>query len=167
MRTELAALSKEFDYTVPASWADPVVVGTRVRVPLHGRTVRGWVVADHVAPTQGLEVRPLKSWLGWGPPAPVVGLAGWAAWRWAGPESAFLQSASPNAIVRSLTAAPPPPAPHPPASSTLRQPRPFWADLPPDPGAIVVRLPPTTDLIDLVLSVVTGDSARTPKGGPR
>ncbi len=49
VRTEVAALSKAFDYAVPESWSHDVRVGTRVRVPLHGRSVRGWIVADGVA----------------------------------------------------------------------------------------------------------------------
>ena len=44
VRTEVAALTRTFDYAVPARWAEDVRVGTRVRAPLHGRTVRGWVV---------------------------------------------------------------------------------------------------------------------------
>lgn len=161
VRTEVAALSREFDYLVPTSWTDPVVVGTRVRAPLHGRTVRGWVVADDVAPTPGLEVQRLKSWLGWGPPASVVTLAGWAAWRWAGPESAFLRSASPNVIVRSLPPAPPPAAP---ATPTSPGPGRFWEDVPFGPSATVVRLPPATDLIDLVLAAASDARVRTPEG---
>ena len=68
VRTEVAALSKAFDYAVPDPWAQDVRVGTRVRVPLHGRSVRGWVVADGAAAPDGVDVLPLKSWLGWGPP---------------------------------------------------------------------------------------------------
>ena len=68
VRTEVAALSKAFDYAVPDSWSDDVRVGTRVRVPLHGRSVRGWVVADDATAPDGVDVLPLKSWLGWGPP---------------------------------------------------------------------------------------------------
>ena len=38
---------------------------------------------------------PLKSWLGWGPPAGAGRAGRWAAWRWAGPASFFLRVASP------------------------------------------------------------------------
>ena len=55
---------------------------------------------------EGVDVLPLKSWLGWGPPATVVELARWAAWRWAGPESFFLRTASPLTVVRALPRAP-------------------------------------------------------------
>ncbi|MFZ0249247.1 MAG: hypothetical protein WAL61_04825, partial [Acidimicrobiales bacterium] len=102
VRTEVAALAKTFDYAVPATWHDDVQVGSRVRAPLHGRTVRGWVVDEDVGTPPGVEVLPLKSWLGWGPPPAVVQLAEWAAWRWAGPASFFLRIASPETIVRTL-----------------------------------------------------------------
>ncbi len=96
VRTEVAAVAKTFDYAVPAGWRDEVHIGSRVRAPFHGRTVRGWVVDEDVGTPAGVEVLPLKSWLGWGPPSAVVELAEWAAWRWAGPASFFLRSASPG-----------------------------------------------------------------------
>jgi hypothetical protein len=43
-----------------------------------------------------------------GPPAPVVSVAEWAAWRWAGPMSSFLGTASPNRVVRAGRSAPRP-----------------------------------------------------------
>ena len=89
---------------------DDVQVGTRVRAPFHGRTVRGWVVDEEVGCPAGVDLLPLKSWLGWGPPPRLVDLAEWAAWRWAGPASFFLRSASPETIVRALPAPPPRPA---------------------------------------------------------
>jgi len=77
-----------------------VHIGTRVRAPFHGRTVRGWVVDEDVGTPVGVDVLPLKSWLGWGPPSALVELAEWAAWRWAGPVSSFLGTASPPRVVR-------------------------------------------------------------------
>ncbi len=159
-------MAKEFDYAVPPAWTEPVVVGTRVRAPLHGRTVRGWVVRDDVEPTPGLEVRPLKSWLGWGPPQPVVEAAAWGAWRWAGPEAAFLQAASPKVIVRTLPPALPAPgrdadgaaSPAPEGSGRL------WADVPAGNRVTVVRLPPATDLLDLVLAAATDPHVRAREG---
>ncbi len=108
VRTEVAAVTKTFDYAVPAGWSDDVQVGTRVRAPFHGRTVRGWVVDEEAGTPEGVDVLPLKSWLGWGPPPALVDLAEWAAWRWAGPTSFFLGSASPDTIVRALPALPAP-----------------------------------------------------------
>jgi primosomal protein N' (replication factor Y) len=163
VRTEVAALGKTFDYAVPAKWASDMRVGTRVRVPLHGRSVRGWVVgtsapgddaARNGAPP-AVDLLPLKAWLGWGPPEDLVELAEWAAWRWAGPSTFFLRVASPEAIVRALPERPPSPAEPPAATSLDGLPPPPWAAaLAPGAGETMVRLPPATDLIDLVLSVV-------------
>jgi primosomal protein N' (replication factor Y) len=163
VRTEVAALSKAFDYAVPDSWSNDMRVGTRVRVPLHGRSVRGWVVADDAAVPDGVGVLPLKSWLGWGPPPSVVELAAWASWRWAGPQSFFLRVASPATVVRALPPAPPfppqpspaGPSPVPPGALPSPQWAPEWDEVWAQGGAAMVRLPPATDLIDLVLSVVS------------
>ena len=107
VRTEVAALTRSFDYAVPAGWpAGRVTVGSRVRVPLHGRTVRGWVVEDDVDAPAGVDVVPVKSWLGWGPPPGLVRLAEWAAWRWTGPVPFFLNAASPSTVVRDLPVRP-------------------------------------------------------------
>jgi primosomal protein N' (replication factor Y) len=158
VRTEVAAVVKTFDYAVPANWRDDVRIGTRVRAPFHGRTVRGWVVDEDVGTPPGVEVLPLKSWLGWGPPKAVVQLAEWAAWRWAGPASFFLRTASPETIVRTLPA----PPELSPATVTTVPPR---ADLElAQAGLTVVREPPLTDPIDLVLSVV-GDPAVRARAG--
>jgi primosomal protein N' len=46
---DITAVEREFDYSVPDPLAALVRVGAIVRVPLHGRRVRGWVVADDVA----------------------------------------------------------------------------------------------------------------------
>jgi primosomal protein N' (replication factor Y) (superfamily II helicase) len=94
---DVAALDRPFDYWAPAT---PVPVGTIVRVPLHGRRVRGWVLAladePAVDPDQ---VQPLRAVVSAGPPADVVALCEWAAWRWAGPRATFLRAASaPNVV---------------------------------------------------------------------
>ena len=153
VRTEVAALDKTFDYVVPSHWVDDVRVGTRVRVPLHGRSVRGWIVEADAATPEGIDVLPLKSWLGWGPPPDVIELAEWASWRWAGPASFFLHTASPSVVVRTL-----PPAPPMAGEAVTGSPGDArgseWAGGLAQPGTTVVRLPPATDLLDLVLSVV-------------
>nr|MDQ3570072.1 hypothetical protein [Actinomycetota bacterium] len=107
---DVAAIGRCFDYLVPAHLDDQVRVGTIVRVALHGRRVRGWVIEDDVAPAPGMSLRPLARVTGWGPPAGIVDLAAWAAWRWAGPRSTFLRAASPRRRVLSLRGAPPPPS---------------------------------------------------------
>jgi primosomal protein N' (replication factor Y) (superfamily II helicase) len=99
---DVRALRKTFDYTVPAGVSDAVRVGTEVRVALGGRRVGGWVVADDVEAESGVELKPLTAVRGWGPPPAVMALAEWAAWRWAGPVTGFLRSASPPRAVRTV-----------------------------------------------------------------
>ena len=101
---DVRALRKDFDYLVPPEVAARVRVGTQVRVVLHGRRVGGWVVADHVAPPDGVALRPLAAVRGWGPPPAVLELCAWAAWRWAGPRTGFLRTASSPVAVRALPA---------------------------------------------------------------
>ncbi len=163
VRTEVAALTRTFDYAVPARWAEDVRVGTRVRVPLHGRTVRGWVVQSDVGTLDGVEVLPLKSWLGWGPPDDLVEVAEWASWRWAGPVSFFLRAASPSVVVRHLPDVPPAPRPAVSDSRDGATPR-LWDRALTQRAVTVVRLPPATDLIDLVLGVVEDPGVRA-RGG--
>jgi len=68
-------------------------------VQLHGRRVGAWVVEADVPPTPGVAPKPLAASSGAGPPPSVVALAEWAAWRWAGPLSSFLGTASPTRVV--------------------------------------------------------------------
>jgi primosomal protein N' (replication factor Y) len=77
-----------------------VEVGTIVRVPLHGRRVRGWTLARDVVPEAAPDrLRALLSVSSAGPPEDVVALTAFAAWRWAGPRATFLRAASaPNAV---------------------------------------------------------------------
>jgi primosomal protein N' (replication factor Y) len=95
---DVPAVEKLFDYVVPDAWRDSVGVGTIVRVELHGRRVRGWVVdvVDEAAP--GVDPKPLAKVTGAGPPPEVVDLARWAAWRWAGRWVHLLRVASPPAV---------------------------------------------------------------------
>jgi primosomal protein N' (replication factor Y) len=112
---DVTAVEREFDYIVPDRLAALVRVGTIVRIPLHGRRVRGWVVADDVEPAAAadrlLELLAVSSA---GPPPEVVDLAGWVAWRWAGPRVAVLRSASPpNRVAPSIPVSPPGSSPTP------------------------------------------------------
>jgi primosomal protein N' (replication factor Y) len=84
-----------------------VRVGDRVRIDLHGRRVGAWVIEVDPEPVVGVEVRPVAGVRGLGPPPRVVALAEWAAWRWAGPVTAFLGAASPDRIVRPGDVVPP------------------------------------------------------------
>jgi primosomal protein N' (replication factor Y) len=95
---DITAVEREFDYTVPSALAPLIRVGAIVRVPLHGRRVRGWVVGVDVEPV-GERLLDVLAVVSVGPPAPVVELTEWIAWRWAGPRVAVLRSTSPPNLV--------------------------------------------------------------------
>ncbi|MGH9064539.1 MAG: hypothetical protein ACRD0L_11310, partial [Acidimicrobiales bacterium] len=101
---DVPALGKAFDYVVPEGWEDRLTVGSRVRVALGRRRVRGWVIEVGPAPLDGVALRPLAGWSGRGPAAELVDLARWAAWRWAGRQAHFLSTASPQRVVLELPA---------------------------------------------------------------
>jgi primosomal protein N' (replication factor Y) len=150
VRPDEPGLDKLFDYVVPPSLDDQVRVGTVVRIPLAGRRVGGWVVADGVQPPPGVDLQPLAKVTGWGPPPEVLELAGWAAWRWAGRPASVLRTASPPVAVRALPRVPrltvPPPAPvapdevHDLAAEGLAA------------GVAVLRLPPAADAYPVVVA---------------
>lgn len=134
--TEVAALDRSFDYAVTTK-TPTVHVGDRVRVNLHGRSVRGWVW-QLVEPDR--ELKPVVKWLGFGVPASLLTTVTWASRRWAGPVARFLLAGSPDRVVSVL---PEPPA-RPPlevavASGALAL------------GAGVIQLAPTVDPLSLVL----------------
>jgi primosomal protein N' (replication factor Y) len=108
---DVPAIHRRFDYSVPPALAAEMRVGSRVRIDLHGRRVGAWVVEDDVEPTDGVMAKPLAGWSGLGPPPTVVALAEWAAWRWAGPLSSFLGTASPAKVVRATPVGWPPTRP--------------------------------------------------------
>lgn len=139
---------KAFDYSVPGALAGQVGVGDIVRVDLHGRRLRGWVVG--LDPTDGAgreRLLPLRSVSGLGPDASLVDLANWAAHRWAGRASHFLAAASPPRVVGRLGA---------PRLSGLRpEPRsPATSELLADGGG-TLRLPPGADHLPVIWSALT------------
>jgi primosomal protein N' (replication factor Y) len=97
---DVTAVDRAFDYSVPDALAASVRVGAIVRVPLHGRRVRGWVIADRVdAETSTAKLLDVVAVVSAGPPPDVVALSEWVAWRWSGPRAAVLRSASaPNRV---------------------------------------------------------------------
>ncbi|MGH8977518.1 MAG: hypothetical protein ACRDV7_05540, partial [Acidimicrobiia bacterium] len=99
---DVTAVERVFDYLVPDALGARVRVGTIVRVPLHGRRVRGWVVADGVEPESGARLLPIAAVVSEGPPPDVVALTKWVAWRWSGPRVAVLRTTSPPNIVPPL-----------------------------------------------------------------
>jgi len=136
---DVAAIDKTFDYLVPDALRDQVGVGDVVRIELHGRRVGGWIVEVGVDPPSGVVLRPLAKRSGLGPPAELIDLAQWAAWRWAGRPASFLKTASPERIVAQLP---------PDRSRSSRK--------PPDHALLqaafsgprsVLRLPPATNLM--------------------
>ena len=76
-----------------------------MRVELHGRRVDAWVV-EHVDAngigTVDYELKPILAVLSAGPSPETVGLAQWAAHRFAGPLRAVLATASPERRVKNL-----------------------------------------------------------------
>lgn len=128
---DVRGIDKSFDYLVPERFRDQVRVGDQVRVDLHGRRVGAWVVAVGVEPPAGVALKPIARWSSAGPPADVIEVAGWAAWRWAGKTQHLLAAASPPTTV------PPLPAVTGPVSR-------------PGPSVLVRRVPPAGDLVAVV-----------------
>lgn len=135
--TEVAAVDRPFDYLVPERIAS-LGLGDRVRVDFNHRSVRAWVL-DEATPTP--ELKPIGKWLGYGPPAEMLGFLSWASDRWLAPLARLLVSASPTRLVTSL---PTPPVAKPLLASISGQ----LVDY--EPG--VIQLAPTTDPLGLVLA---------------
>lgn len=69
-------------------------VGSIVRIDLHGRRVRGWVVAEGAGSEKAVDLKPIaKVSPGFVTPD-LIHLSKWAAWRWAGKRRTFLSTAS-------------------------------------------------------------------------
>jgi primosomal protein N' (replication factor Y) (superfamily II helicase) len=149
---DVTGLDKLFDYAVPAELAGRVHPGTIVRVPLHGRRVRGWVVAidpsrdGDGAPVETMALKPISKITGVGPDPSLIELADWAAVRWAGRRRNFLVVASPPVAVGDVPArrrSGARPEPSSPATRSLLE-----------SGGGVLRLPPASDPLPAVHSAV-------------
>jgi primosomal protein N' (replication factor Y) len=93
---DVPAIDREFDYILPAELEAMVEIGSIVRISLHGRRVRGWVVALGVhSDVPASRLRSVVSVSSAGPPADVVSLCMWSARRFVGSPIALLRSASP------------------------------------------------------------------------
>lgn len=142
---DVTGLDRVFDYVVPVHLLGVIGVGSRVRIPLHGRRVGGWVVALGSSTEVTGTLKNLAKSSGLGPDATLLDLAGWAARRWgAGRLRPFLVAASPDTVVnraatprRTVVRA----EPSSPAATKL------LAD-----GGGVLRLPPSADHLPAVLS---------------
>jgi primosomal protein N' (replication factor Y) (superfamily II helicase) len=105
---DVVAVTRAFDYSVPDELDALVRVGAIVRIGLHGRRVRGWVVDDNVEPeVDAATLRPVLTVMSAGPPEPVVALTAWAAHRYCGSRVALLRTASPPNLVPPATVPPP------------------------------------------------------------
>ena len=147
MLPDVTGLDKEFDYVVPQELVLGVHLGSRVRVPLHGRRVGGWVVALD-PPDLSFEIdriRPIAKVSSRGPDGGLIELARWASIRWAaGRLRPFLVTASPPSNVTGL----------PPSRRTGSRPQPVSADaarLVADGGG-TLRLPPNDDVLPVLLA---------------
>ncbi|RMH87141.1 MAG: hypothetical protein D6683_00480, partial [Actinomyces sp.] len=146
---DIVTLDRTFDYRVPPAWhedgrAAALTVGSRVRVVLHGRRVGGWILALDPQPPADVELSPLAHYAGIGPPAELVELAPWVAWRWAGRRVHALRAASPPRRILALP-------PRPPRTPVPVGP-PSGADTAFDHERCVVRIPPADEVTPLVLA---------------
>ena len=141
---DVVGLDKTFDYSVPDAWhadgrAGRLAAGSIVRLTLGGRRLRGWVTEVGVDPPAGVELQPLERLTGTGPPAEIVSLARWAAWRWAGRTVHLLRAGSPPRVVAG-------PAPVGRAAAPVGGSARWHDDLFSRPGAVtVLRCPPPDD----------------------
>ena len=162
---DVASIHREFDYVVPdrllsrsgiaasptpaardgAGFAGPeLLIGAMVRVPLHGRQVAAWIVDVDVETPEGVELRAVTKVSGLGPPAEVIELCRWAAWRWVGRLPTFLGAASPPTMVASL----PLPAAAPGPEATLRVGSRVASLF--DRPASLIRLPPASSPLEVI-----------------
>ncbi len=100
MVPDVSGIDRVFDYLVPPSMSGTIAPGARVSVPLHGRTVKGWVVAvgsreevsrDHEVPASLSDITRV---VGRAMSPEMVPLARAVSRRWRGPWRAVLASAS-------------------------------------------------------------------------
>jgi primosomal protein N' (replication factor Y) len=143
---DVPALDRPFDYDAGDT---SLHVGDRVRVPLHGRTVRGWVVALDGATHD--ELKPIARRLGLGPSPEVVELAKWGSWRWAGAWCKLLATASPERVVNDLPVVPPDELPE-----LHNQSRVLGHRLVRHRTSTLVRVGPCSDPFDLVVGMLHG-----------
>ncbi|MHB1128803.1 MAG: primosomal protein N' family DNA-binding protein [Ilumatobacteraceae bacterium] len=109
---DVTGIDKIFDYLVPEALTKDLVIGSRVRVPLHNRKVAGWVVglttdvtnAGQAFALDPARLLPISAMIGRGPSNEIVELGKWATQRWAGRLRAFCVAGSPDKVVPKLPA---------------------------------------------------------------
>ncbi|NQV96754.1 MAG: hypothetical protein HQ486_03065 [Acidimicrobiaceae bacterium] len=98
---DVTGVDKTFDYLIPDELVDSLHLGMRVRVPLHGRNVAGWVV-DIGEPSVGLAISKLRAVLkvlGLGPNQEIIDLAQWASKRWVGRLRSFISASAAKTLI--------------------------------------------------------------------
>ena len=147
---DVTGLDKEFDYLIPADLDGSVVVGTIVRVELHGRRIGGWVSAISNETSDGRSadsLKPIAKVTGHGPAPELFELAEWASIRWAARRiRPFLVTASPGRAVVRLPADRRTAVTPEPASPATRE---LLAH-----GGGVLRLAPRVDVMPALLAAV-------------
>ena len=77
-----------------------------MRIDLHGRRVRGWVIAEGPPAASDVALKPIAK-VSSGSVAPeLIALAEWAAWRWAGKRRTFLATATDQSRLLAFRSAP-------------------------------------------------------------
>lgn len=154
---DVSAVGRAFDYSIPERFAEQVEIGSIIRMRLHGRSVRGFVLDVDIEPeTDRSRLLPVDRVSSVGPGADLLELSEWASWRWAGPRVTFLRAASPpnNVAPNRLFG----------VAATVAVSR---AGSTP-PGPTVVRWPPAGDRRELILERVARDGSTiicTPEPG--
>lgn len=104
---DVTGVDKVFDYLIPRELEASIQLGDRVRVPLHGRNVPGWVA--HIGETDSgfsdvefSKLRPVIKRLGYGPSRDVIELAEWASQRWCGRLRSLFVAATPKNLITAL-----------------------------------------------------------------
>ncbi len=157
MRPDITGIDRCFDYAVPKAWADngsasQLRVGSRVRVDLHGRRVAAWVVELDPQTPDGVTLRELRKWSGYGPTAEVLSLATWTAHRWAGSPVHLLRTASPERNVMTLDDGATDPSPG--SAFAAQSTGPPWARAAFDGAVSVVRIGPAGDRWPVIAEAV-------------
>jgi len=158
---DVSGLDRSFAYEVPEALAATVTPGCIVRVLLHGRRVRAWVLGEAGALPPGIELRPLSDFVSFGPSPEVVELCRWASWLYSGRLRPLLLAASPPKTVRALPGAPAPQAPSPAAvKNTLEQEIGAATAQALACGSAVLRLPPAAPRLAVVTAAIEATRGR-------
>jgi primosomal protein N' (replication factor Y) len=168
----VSGIDRAFHYVAPAGVDGAgVVVGTIVRVRLHGRSVRGYVVAVGTPVPPGVRPQEILQVVSLGPSPDVVELCRWSAWRYAGRMRPFLKAASSPTLVRGLPAPParplapaqaafpdnPPPGPEPRSRAPGLESAPWLvraAATALQARDAVLRIPPAVERLPVVLELL-------------